>query len=70
MSKKKKRRKRNRNPLLAQKWDEGYQQGKKDGVEQAVQFFRSKFEGLEDVPGIGDKTLEKVKIQLGRKYFE
>ncbi len=52
-----------------QKWNEGYKQGKEDGVKQALDFFIDKFEGLEDVPGIGDKTMEKIKNQLGHKYF-
>lgn len=58
-----------KNPLLQQKWMEGYEQGKKDGIAQAVNFFASKFAGLEDVPGIGEKTMRKIVEQLGDKYF-
>lgn len=63
------KKKKNRNPLLQQKWMEGYQQGKIDGIAQAVNFFTAKFEGLEDVPGIGEKTMQKIVNQLGHKYF-
>lgn len=62
-------RKKNKNPLLQQKWIEGYQQGKIDGIAQAVSFFAEKFKGLEDVPGIGEKTINKIAKQLGDKYF-
>jgi hypothetical protein len=65
----KKKRKRSKNPLLEKKWLEGYEQGKKDGVGQAVSFFLDRFKGLQDVPGIGEKTMEKIKKQLGEKYF-
>jgi len=61
-----KKRRRNRNPLLKKKYDEGY----KDGIAQAVNFFREKFEGLEDVEGIGEKTMYKIKMHLGEKYFK
>lgn len=64
------KKKRNRNPLLEKKWNEGYERGKQDGISQAVNFFTAKFDGLEDVPGIGKKTFEKIKSQLGDKYFE
>lgn len=58
-----------KNPLLQKKWLEGYEQGKIDGVAQAVSFFAAKFEGLENVPGIGEKTMQKIVNQLGHKYF-
>lgn len=65
-----KKRKRNRNPLLQQKYAEGFEDGKKAGVKQALDFFIDKFEGLEDVPGIGDKTMARIREQLGHKYFK
>lgn len=65
-----KKRKRNRNPLLEKKFQEGYQLGKSHGVKQALDFFIDKFEGLEDVPGIGDRTMERIKEQLGHEYFK
>lgn len=63
------KRKRNKNPLLEKKWMEGYERGKQDGISQAVNFFTAKFNGLEDVPGIGKKTMDKIKSQLGDEYF-
>jgi len=42
----------------------------KDGIAQAVDFFIDRFNGLENVPGIGEKTLEKIKKQLGEQYFK
>lgn len=59
-----------KNPLLQKKYIEGYQQGKKDGIAQAVNFFADKLSGLENVPGIGEKTMLKIVEQLGDKYFE
>lgn len=54
------------NPVLQKK----YEQGLKDGIAQAVDFFIDRFNGLENVPGIGEKTLEKIKKQLGEQYFK
>lgn len=75
MAKKKVKRK---NPILKQRYEEGYNQGlivgeklgREFGRKQAILFFKNKFEGLYDVPGIGEKTLNKIKEQLGRQYFE
>jgi len=63
-------RKRNRNPVLQKKFDEGYKLGLEHGVQKATLFFKEKFEGLENVEGIGKKTMNKIKKQLGEKYFE
>ena len=57
------------NPVLQKKWNEGYMQGKKDGIAQAVNFFAEKLEGLQDVPGIGEKTMRKIVDKLGHQYF-
>lgn len=67
---KKSKRKRPKNPLLQQKFDEGYALGVQHGIQKSVDFFIHKFEGLEEVPGIGEKTMEKIKKQLGEKYFK
>lgn len=64
------KRKRNRNPLLKKKFDEGYALGKQHGIQQAVDFFKDKFDGLENVEGIGEVTMNKIKLQLGEKYFK
>lgn len=61
-----KKRKRNKNPLLQEKYDEGF----KAGIEHATYFFLKKFEGLQNVEGIGKKTMDKIKKQLGEKYFK
>ena len=66
----KKKRKRNRNPLLQQKFDEGYALGLQHGIENATLFFEEKFEGLHEVDGIGEKTIEKFIKHFGEKYFE
>ncbi|GGB41522.1 hypothetical protein GCM10011409_18800 [Lentibacillus populi] len=62
-----------KNPVLKKKFEEGYRlgfdKGTKHGIEQAVNFFAVKFEGLEKVPGIGKKTMEKIRQQLGEHYF-
>ncbi len=63
-----------KNPVLQKKFDEGYEVGFKNGAEYgqraAVDFFANKFEGLEKVPGIGKKTLSKLRKHLGEQYFE
>jgi len=63
----------NKNPVLQKKFDEGYAKGFMKGSEygrdQAVNFFADKFEGLESVPGIGSKTLRKIRNHLGEEYF-
>lgn len=66
---KKSKRKRPKNPLLQQKFDEGYALGVQHGIQKAVDFFIMKFEGLENVEGIGPVTMQKIKKQLGEKYF-
>lgn len=58
------------NPVLQKKYLEGYQQGKKDGIAQAVNFFAEKLEGLQNVPGIGEKTMRKIVDKLGHQYFD
>lgn len=62
-----------KNPLLQKKFAEGFEQGKeqgvKEGIARSIAFFKQKFEGLENVEGIGPKTFEKIKDQLGEQYF-
>ena len=58
------------NPVLQKKYLEGYQQGKKDGIAQAVNFFADKLESLRHTPGIGPKTLGKIVDALGHQYFD
>ena len=70
MAKHKKKRKPHKNPLLEQKYQEGYIDGVSAGIAKATAFFAHKFEGLEEVEGIGPKTLDKIKRQLGEEYFK
>lgn len=65
-----KRKGRKKNPLLERKWQEGYDQGVREGIARSVSFFAEKFEGLADIPGIGEKTMKKIKSQLGDGYFD
>ncbi|HLR69455.1 MAG TPA: hypothetical protein VK105_20400 [Virgibacillus sp.] len=61
---------RKRNPVLEKKFNEGYAKGLEHGIQKGVLFFKHKFDGLKEVEGIGEKTLEKIKSQLGYEYFE
>ena len=64
------KKKRKKNPILEQKYNEGYIDGVAAGIAKATAFFAHKFKGLEEVEGIGPKTLDKIKKQLGEKYFK
>lgn len=67
MSKKRKsKRKKKPNPVLKEKYDQGF----KDGVYHAVCVFGEKFNGLDQVEGIGEKTMYKIKMHLGERYFK
>lgn len=63
-----------KNPLLQKKYEEGftagYAKGEENGIRKSTAFFAKKFEGLSNVPGIGEKTFQKIKNQLGEQYFE
>ena len=59
-------RKKKRNPVLDKKYDEGFEAGS----DHAVRFFVDRFQGLQNVEGIGDKTMEKIVEHLGAKYFK
>jgi hypothetical protein len=62
------------NPVLVKAKEEAYNEGFKKGFEMAQDnacyVFASKFEGLQDVPGIGPKLMEKIANHFGREYFE
>lgn len=61
------------NPVLQKKYQEGYEKGFEVGVEvgiaKAADFFAEKFEKLQDMPGIGPKTLKKFREAFGEHYF-
>lgn len=63
-----------RNPVIDKARKEGYELGFKVGSEHAKQYaveaFAEKFEGLDKVPGIGPKVIEKVINHFGREYFK
>jgi len=63
-----------KNPVFKKKYEEGYNDGFQNGAEfgriQAIKFFAAKLSKLKDAPGIGNKTFQKVKKQLGEQYFD
>lgn len=65
-----KKKKRKKNPVLEKKYNEGFVDGMAAGISKSTQFFVEKFKGLEEVEGIGPKTFDKIKRQLGEKYFK
>lgn len=62
-----------KNPLLERKYQEGYMKGFMDGkdagMNAAVNFVADKFNLLQDMPGVGPKTIEKFRDAFGREYF-
>ncbi len=66
-----------KNPVIEKARKDGYesgvkvgiQLGERNGIQKAIDFFIEKFHGLENVEGIGPKTLEKIRKQLGEEYF-
>lgn len=69
-----------RNPQIHKARVEGYNQGFaagtnhgfKQGKYSACMYFAKKFEGLENLPGIGEKTLQKIikHFEFGPEYFK
>ncbi|MGY6209709.1 hypothetical protein ACXEO8_07005 [Cytobacillus firmus] len=61
------------NPVIQKAKEEGYNNGFKKGFElgqeNACLVFANKFDGLEKVPGIGPKLMEKIVNHFGRDYF-
>jgi len=64
------KKKRNRNPLLQKKYDEGYKQGVIDGSKNTIDYFSKKLEQLEKQKGIGPKTMQRIIDALGADYFK
>lgn len=62
-----------KNPVIVKAreagFKDGYTLGTQHGKDSACLFFADKFDGLDQVPGIGPKTLEKVVEHFGREYF-
>ncbi|WP_191557315.1 FliH/SctL family protein [Metabacillus idriensis] len=67
-----------KNPVIEKARKEGYDSGFtigfKSGVEigreEACNILAMKFDGLEKVPGIGPKMLQKIVTHFGREYFK
>ncbi|MGM7635662.1 hypothetical protein [Bacillus sp. Hm123] len=59
-----------KNPAFQKAFEEGFALGREHGINKATNFFKYKFSNLSNTPGIGPKTLEKIKSSLGKEYFE
>lgn len=63
-----------KNPILEKKFNDGFARGVKVGFEQgkysACVYFADKFDGLENIPGIGPKIMEKIVKHFGAEYFK
>lgn len=63
-----------KNPVLIKARQEAYNKGFTNGFEQgrdnACLLFATKFDGLDKVPGIGPKLMERIVNHFGREYFE
>ena len=63
-----------KNPVIKRAHDEGYNLGFINGTEfakkAACEYFASRFEGLQDVKGIGPKTMDIIVKHFGKEYFK
>jgi hypothetical protein len=63
-----------KNPVLEQKYREGYERGMENGIElgkeSAIYYFASRFDNLDKVKGIGPKTIKLVVEHCGEQYFK
>jgi hypothetical protein len=55
-------------PVLMQAWHSGFNQGVKQQRESDIENLVELLEGLEDIPGIGDKTATKIRMFLLQKF--
>lgn len=66
-----------KNPVILKAKQEGYEKGFTAGMKQgfehgkysACMHFADRFDGLEKVPGIGPKIMEKVVNHFGKELF-
>jgi hypothetical protein len=66
-----------KNPVIEKAFENGKKEGyllglthgEDKGIRKTVNFFVDKLEGLPEVPGIGPKTLKKIKRLIGEQYF-
>lgn len=67
-----------KNPVIVKARQEGYNDGFKIGFDQGVitgrntatYILASKFDGLNKVPGIGPKLMDKIVQHFGKEYFQ
>lgn len=67
-----------RNPVIQKAYEQGRTEGfalgedmgELKGIAKTTSFFRVKFLELEKTPGIGPKTLDRIRKAIGEKYFE
>lgn len=59
-------------PTLIKTWNRAYDHGFKQGVQQQrendIENLAYLLEGLENIPGIGDKTATKIRLFLLNKF--
>jgi nucleotidyltransferase/DNA polymerase involved in DNA repair len=55
-------------PTLMKAWNMGFNQGVKQQRESDIENLVTLLEGLEDIPGIGDKTASKIRMFLLQKF--
>jgi predicted transposase YdaD len=66
-----------KNPVIEKAFENGKKEGyllglshgEEKGIQKATNFFADKLEGLPKTPGIGPKTLKKLKRLIGEQYF-
>jgi hypothetical protein len=56
------------NPVIQMAEQRGFEKGLAAGRDQAINFFVDWFSKLEEVPGIGPKTSERIRNEFLRKY--
>lgn len=67
-----------KNPVIqkarSEAYADGFEKGQKLGFEQgkysACMYFASRFEGLQDIKGIGPKTMQIIVKHFGSEYFQ
>lgn len=62
------RKKRNGNPLLQKKYEEGFVDGMEHGVRTAIDRYSQDLEALSDVKGVGEKTMERIREHFAKFY--
>lgn len=56
-----------KNPLLQQRYDEGYRDGLQEAKAVSAAHFTIKLERLAALPGIGPKTFQKIIVDFMRE---